>query len=638
MKNSKAILFALLTFMVLQSKAQWYGQLSYTHDSTILCAARRTTVNAGYVMAGYRGVRQVGSAFPDFVIDKTDPYGLFSGPTDFSADYQIFQNACSVSAFVNNSYGVDILETSIGAYNEAYALACSFKNGVFFATLDPQGNFSRSYFWNFPLNPDAMFFKKPAIRESKIPGYYYICGAYRYDSAYVMKVNANTNPITQVWSNFYSSHDMQPRDLIESPYTGDELIVVGRATASPTSATAEDAFFLRLSAYNGSVLSYSVYNKQFDSDEGFACIETATCTYGGSNGYVLGGWCNFDTHAYTNPCTLTYEHNRSFSQWMCKLDQTGTVMWSSLIEPYAASSYTAYAPWPGCAQATGSFAGAPGAEISRVYERYNSNTTAFEYYGTAEQFLAPSPTAPGYANIENLAVFKLDESGSTGTLTPNEFHYLSARVPHFISSHAQITGIETNGASGDDGIQVFGTRNTAGNREHYFVKAYFNGMSGCKDTTINIDNIYQGPDSVAAPGVTVNTFNHNCPFAISLNVNLLTATTSVACNASSLSNGSNARNSITTSLINYNNENNFILYPNPTNNKLFIDKKGSGSNKPITATLIDNLGRKIKSFYWPNATEKEIELHGLDLKSGIYFLDLSSVDLTTHFKIIYNAD
>ena len=638
MKNSKAILFALLTIMVLQSKAQWYGQLSYTHDSTILCAARRTTVHAGSVMAGYRGVRQAGNFSPDFVVDKTDPYGAFPGPTDFSGEYQIIQNGCSVSGPVNNSYGVDILETNNVAYNEAYAIAAAFKNGVFFATLDPQGNFSRSFFWDFPVIPDPMFFKRPAIRESKIPGYYYICGAYRYDSAYVMKVNANTSPITPVWSNFYSSHDMQPRDLIESPYTGDELIVVGRATASPTSTTAEDAFFLRLSAYNGSVLSYSVYNKQFDSDEGFACIETATCTFGGSNGYVLGGWCNFATHTYTNPCTLTYEHNRSFSQWMCKLDQTGTVMWSSLIEPYAASSYTAYGPWPGCAQATGSFAGAPGAEISRVYERYNNNTNAFEYYGTAEQYLAPSPTAPGYANIENLAVFKLDESGSTGTLSPNEFHYLTARVPHFISSHAQITGIETNGSSGDDGIQVFGTRSSAGNREHYFVKAYFNGMSGCKDTTINIDNIYPGPDSVAAPGVTVNTFNYICQNAISLNVNILTATTSVACYASSLSNGSNARNSMTTNVINYNNENNIILYPNPTNNKLVIDKKGLGSNKPIYATLTDNLGRKIKTFYWANAGENEIELKALDLNSGIYFLNVLTEDGTVHFKIIYNAE
>jgi hypothetical protein len=73
-----------------------------------------------------------------------------------------------------------------------------------------------------------------------------------------MKINATVNPPAVVWSNFYDASYMEPRDIIESPYNPNEVIVVGRCDL-PFFAPNADAFYLNLNAVTGAVNTFTTY-------------------------------------------------------------------------------------------------------------------------------------------------------------------------------------------------------------------------------------------------------------------------------------------------------------------------------------------------------------------------------------------
>lgn len=463
--------------------------------------------------------------------------------------------------------------------------------------------------FNFGYNP------KPAIRESATnPDFFYVCGNFRYDSAFVMKIDATQNPPVPVWSYFYTIlSGIACTDLIESPYTNDELIVVGRCEIPPFARTAEDAFFMKLSSIGGSVLTFSAYNKAWEGDEIFNSIEIAQSPNMGSNGYVLGG-----KSVYTNvpPCPPTFTcnrpQNRSFTQWFCKLDPNGAVLWSTLIEPNTGATFTVpiVPGWGGNV--------APGLDISRVWERKNQTSGAYEYYGVSTQYCWPLASSSGsYIARNHIGAFKLDDNGSN-TFSPNEFHYLNGPPYNTEVFHKpQITGLETGGGY-DDGLRMFSSDLTDHN--FVFLKTYFNGIAGCTDTVLNLDSIYAGPDSISTSYIQVDPFPQGCTQAV-LIPSLVSSGAATICSSSSVSGGSNrlALKTGITELI----ANQIVINPNPSGDFVNIHILSWDNLKEFS--IIDNLGRKlymsIKEAISADGNFK-IDCRKLGLNSGIYFVVL----------------
>lgn len=582
-------------------------------------------------MAGYRGVRQSGSSSPDFVVYKTDLNGQVIGPNDFFMGYT-FWDGCTLFAPQNCS-GVSIVESQGNFNNKAYALAAQYDKGIAFGALDPQGNVVQQLFFDFPsfnfgYNP------KPAIRESVTnPDFFYICGNFRYDSAFVMKIDATQNPPAVVWSYYYTIlSGIACTDLIESPYTNDELIVVGRCEIPPFTRTAEDAFFMKLSSIGGSVLTFSAYNKAWEGDEIFNSIEIAQSPNMGSNGYILGG-----KSVYTNvpPCNAMCNRpqNRSFTQWFCKLDPNGAVLWSSLIEPKTGATFTvpivtSIYTWVGNVP--------PGIDISRVWERKNQSSGAYEYFGVSTQYCWPLTTPGTYIARNHIGAFKLDDNGSN-TFSPNEFHYLNGPPYNTEVFHKpQITGLETGGGY-DDGLRMFSSDLTDHN--FVFLKTYFNGVAGCTDTVLNLDSIYPGPDSVSTSYIQVDPFPPGCVQA-GLITSLVSSGATTICSASSVSGGNNARLTAQTGIKELD-VNQIVISPNPTFDFLRINNISNRANLR-ELSILDNLGRKLyltSRDYVCADSSFEVDCRKLGLKSGIYFVVISFNDgYTEKSKFIYQIE
>lgn len=580
-------------------------------------------------MAGFRPywpAAASGATKPDFTIDKVNAFGTFTATTDFSMDYFISDNfpGCMGTFTVpRNCSGVSVIETNNQGNGEAYALAGAYAaydgtntaGSVFFSTLDQTGNVINTVSWSFGGGSVGA----PRIRESLAnPGQYYICANTDYQTELmVIKVDAAG---TQLWANIYSMGGLyiEGRDLIESPYNSNDIIVVGRVDVSFNSPTAADAFFIKLDdSNNGTVTSAQYYNfLNWDSDDWFNAIEPAVSSTGGQ-GYIIGGRCYGPT---TSTLVSPRPNNQRYQQLMCKLDVNGGIVWDALIKTSA---------W------TGTSTNYPISQLVGVFERFNSGTQDYEYYGVA-----------GYTyNIvgvpqNSLMVYKLDNTGVTGTLTPTEFRY-TLGYPHQLSGfdHAAITGIETGGGA-DDGIQAYGM---AGRGTHYFVKAYFNGASGCNETITDIDSVFTGLNLVGNFNVHVAGINQCNQLSLGTNA---TGAINVVCSSPTLTGGSNARQSaLINSLIVSESAglSETRIYPNPIQNQFTIDLPNNLlQNATVEFRLYDLQSRLIfhSSFNGKNSSQNEyfVDLAPYKLSNGFYRLEVSSINCNfqEQIKIVVN--
>jgi len=607
------LLIFLLGALLPEINAQpWYGQQLFPVDSVLLTTAKVTNAFPGYIMAGRRGVRQNGTTLPDFVINKVDPDGQYNSVNDFMIEYQI--NGCGATP--HNCAGVSIVEcrnpVASGGINQYYAIAVSSTAGIGFATLDQSGVPLQQVFWDFPPNNINYFaLRNPAIRESATPNIFYLTCNYQYSTC-VMKVDVTTSPPTILFNNLYynNTERYQSRDIIESPYNSDEVIVVGCTDMDanpPLNYWASNAFFTKLDATSGAILTHSVYNKQYDGDDWFSCIEEARSGTGGSSGYILGGRSH---HPINNP-TPPYS-NINYIQWICKLDPAGAIVWSDLILP--ANSHN-----QGFDQ-----------EISRVYERQNINNGNFEVYGVAAMGGCQSPTSAANCSTAQV-VYKLDDAGAN-VFTPDEFHYYGAwmhQATAIVYSDAQITAIETGG--NNDGIQIFGNDVAAAN--FLMTKAYFNGEAGCNQATTTIQQILQGPDSIRTEQIHVVNYPP-CPSSNWISFNGVTVSSSTICSSASLGTGDNSRTTLSGlnsfSLL----PSDVKIYPNPSNGMVTI--LSNSDIKINQLYLYDYLGRLIYH-QKPDKKLNEIELNlaELNLNNGIYYLDIDTDQRVIHQKLIY---
>ncbi|MBA3663589.1 MAG: T9SS type A sorting domain-containing protein [Bacteroidetes bacterium] len=428
-------------FLPMLSFGQSFGQYFFSHPSHILSSGKTTTLNgAGFLRAGYKSTSNAGTN--NFVIEKTNANGFISSPGSFNRDYRILEsNTLCVGSATNqvlNCSGISVIETSVITSTSAgvYALAGSYSKGVFFSLLDSLGTTIVSKVYLFPVSPNNT--KQPFICESvSTPNSYYITGS-TDTSMYVLKI---TGDGTLLWSSFYHSNYLSPRQILEDPYSSD-LMIVGNTIVPVSYNKSTDGFILGLNKTNGTILNYKTYGNT--GCQGFSSLAVSSCTTGGV-GFILGG--------ESDPFTTTGQ------AWFAKLNTNGNFIWSNIIDQAGVS---------------GSF------PVLDIEERFNG--ISYEYYGLVSN--------SSYGTV----VFKLNESGQPFAGTNNAFIYNAGTNVSFPSN------ISFNNSGPSTGIQIYGTQNfSTGN--FYFIKADFDGQSSCNQTLTTISQYEVGSTTISSPWI-----------------------------------------------------------------------------------------------------------------------------------------
>jgi hypothetical protein len=453
MKKLK-IFAIILLILAFKTNAQFYGQKLFDHSTmppavppALIASSAFTTssYSSGFLNGMYCDINVNGRAF---FVRKTDLDGNVSSIDDFFRNFKVYKdNNCSIlNTNVSDCAGVTVIETTTGAPTNGsrYALVAALngsQSGSFlvFATLDQTGNLVNTAYFDFPSN--TVHIKKPCIVESSTPGSYYICGAYHTTTGkemYVLKVNING---TIIWSrNYISGLALEPNAIIESPFNSNELVIVGRNDVdvyqSPFLSRSDDGFFLKLSTSNGNIQLFNVYGEDFIAHEHqwFNSIAPAFSTHGGSSGFVIGGYSDELSNSPGIQGT-----------WVLKVDPNGGIIWNTLINNQSGMI--------GYGEGTG------------VFERFNANNYTY--------FCATSLN-------NGLRAYKLDNTGALFSTGNNLFEYNAASPINSWGINYPVQLTQINNSPPDDGFQLFGT-DGSNNQDNYFVKAYFDGNSGCSE-------------------------------------------------------------------------------------------------------------------------------------------------------------
>jgi len=589
---------------------QAYGEYSYSHSNTFLSSGTIATLNVqqGFVMAGYAPTNTTGN--PNFIIDRTDVGGAFNAATfEFSREYFFHYQSGSCGTGLSQSLnckGVSLIETKLTTPTvRHYALAGSFSEGCFFATLNAAGIPVASSLYRFPTGAFAP--TKPLIVESTTPGEYFIFGYYAIvggGTMYALKINAAGTILFSSNFSMANSVSMQPMDIMLSPYspTGvGEVVVVGKAidnNVTPNFVTM--GFFARFDITNLTNIQTSVYGQlplQFGNKrDGFTAVNVANSNYGGTDGFIVGG--------YSDSTAL-------YPLWMLKLDRTGNnIIWNNLFQP-TKDDFTTNGP------------------VS-VLERFSGNYN-HTYYA------AMSSTV-------GMLVVKLDSAGNIFTLGPpidnySEFFYDNGGTPDAAADMSMMD----NAAANDNGLHVFGTRSVFGSG-FGLIKAAFNGyteMIGCTNSGIlNINNQVQGPPKTSTVGLYTASGLSRC-LNFSITQNLLTTLQTVHCNTVSLNvNGSLNKTTATNEIL----EETYAIsiFPNPVQNKVHLVFNALQGSK-VKITLLNAMGQKLDErtvieLLDSGEQSQELDISKFDLSAGLFFIDLNIDGSSYKQKLIYQKD
>lgn len=616
----RKLLFASFISLVLipsELPAQFYGEFYYVHPKNfVLSSAQRTVLDTGWVMGGFR--RSIVAGEPHFVINKVDKNGQFSTTNDFSMEYEISDNDLASCTGVHSpitTQGITVIETANTISGNGYVAAGIFVSsattatvrGVFFMSLDAQGNVLNQYRWNFPNGPHHSLIEEPVIIESKVsPGDYFICG--HYDAmTYVFRITSNA---TVVWENWYSyGVEFVAFDLIESPYSAasSELVIVGRAQDN-TGSVAQEAFIMELDGNLGSINSVQVYSDGSGGDDWFTAIEVADHAIAGNEGYVVGG--------FSHSSTL---NNYTYTPWMAHLDATYNIVWSTHIAPTYGNNLSPVGRQ--CAN-----------EINDVFQRRNLSG-AFEYYGIAGSAIDVDQVSLNGYEYNYLSVYRLDNSGSN-SLSPDEFRYFAGghidwgyepRLTH-------IAAVAGGGAS--EGFQAFCTSTLTSPTSFYMVKAYYNGYAGCQDSLTEVA-VYDHPVNFSAIVVNQTPFGSSCP-GFNINYAALSISPTTLCASSSVGAGNNAR------FTGFSDTEiggiDIKVFPNPASNRVYL-RQNTLSNLTLIADLYDCRGQRVErvTFDQEDAASRNeftLNLGENHLTPGLYFLRLSQGNNTSIKRLV----
>lgn len=591
------------------TKAQWYGQISYQHDSVIHSSGNVAPLANSFVMGSYRPVRQVNSNTLDFAIDAVDQ----TSATNPGWEYQIKGN-CVIPNGTHNCLGISVVEnTKPQNASKEYAIVGETINGIFFATIDAStGNRLKTCSWK-KQNPNVEEYK-PVIKESNFsPGLFYIV-ANDGPVFHVMMIDGATG--NQFWGQTYKANGtFEARYITESYHNTSAApfqVVVTGSYYDPNSGTGIDGFFIGINPNNNGLLGlppyvydYKSLNNWFNSVDGIKALSSS-----GGMSYMLGG-------------NLIDPSLNGVSQLVYRMTPLGTTVWGSLIYPNATPTNR---------------------DICRVYERKNPNPGApspYEYYCVSRADYNYDVNNNTSYPDDNLVVYKLDGNGDMAPFkaagVPTEFHYSGLVASGLRNTYADINCLETGGGA-SDGIQVYGT-NTSTPPQNGIVKSYFNGVNGCNETQTDILNIQHLSLSRQQINVGLNAYfqcsvNNPSQFDIILMGN---AAGNPCLQFPPVSGGSNARQgSVTGSIESEQNAKAVELFPNPITGKTTLTIPASTDEK-AEITIYNTSGQLVKTIYF-NANESQkqmIDFNELNVKSGFYFIKVKAGNTKASFKALY---
>lgn len=565
-------------------------------------------------MAGYQPVALVTNQ--NFYIDQTNTQGLIGPTGTFSKGYTISKGnlPCSGSMVrILNCHGVTVIETPSfpsPPNNEAYAVAGTYEDvngeaGIFFSCLTNNGTPITPAYYEFPNAGPYTDISKPLLALAPnfgTPGYtyFYICGSYR-DAAgmeymYVLVVDEAGIVVANNEFSFAASTDIiQPKAIIGSLQTLGNLTIVGKAFDASTLGSR--GFLIDMTpGSSGSPAIFNLYGQipTSTTDEEFTSITPVN----GVTDYIVGGLCDTLANGATD--------------WFCRIDQFGVVVWSSIFSPSNMDNV--------------------GGVVGVTLGSGANGTT--EIYGIAHSL------------TEGMVTMKLDAAGNAfiGSGTSN-FNTFFNTIPNAIPAQRSMPvaiGFQYNGTGPSDGLHIFGRDKATLPSSHYLTLSYLNGQNACLPT--------RNPGGITTsfvPDIKVNPITNNVivyqrclNFLLSpttLNPNILTQ-----CMSNSVGGGSNNRSSAITG-ISENTLNNSALtvFPNPSSGKIIIHYTTQTETK-TEFVLLNNLGQLIKKILVTQNSSGEnsleLDLNTMGIESGIYFLSAKIDAGTSTQKIVYSKN
>lgn len=613
MKTIKLIIAFCTLQLAFYSQPYYTGITTYNFGSVTpeLSDGLATQINSnGFAMIGYIPV--VTGGVYNVYINKVDQDGAFNGtPSEFTIKYRLHSggNSCGITLTQElNCYGSTLKETFVMANasplipsNLWYVSATAFGSGCAFTGLDANGTIVTSGFYTFPSGATSP--SKPLISESIVyPGQFYIAGSFQDGTIRRMYVLCSDAAGTIIWTKLYDlgpSTSIEPRAIIESPYSGNpELAIVGM---SEYGSTLKEGFFALLDySTNGGVNQFTTYGDGTNAtNDFFTSIAVANSPAPTSIGYVIGGY--------------TEQNSLNGKAWVTKIDQSGTVIWSSRLKP-------TQQPLDG--------------EIVSIIERFSVLYGGYEYYAA---------TISGKGSL----ILKLDNNGSfftqVGNLN-NEIYFQSATGGSPLTIEVPKAMSFLNTGSVNDGIHVYGTSNNTGTGDFILTQAYFNGAgggAGCYPGYIygysmNSSNIFSGPSTVNNPSYNTNPGISSCSnYQIFQNNSVVTPL--LACpyeyvnNASGIQSKSSGKTGISNSHVN---KSEIMVKPNPisSSSELNIQVEIYGNFK---VHIYNSLGKKIQQIEgFKSEKELKLNLSSMKLNSGIYHLILENDRSSYNTKFI----
>lgn len=356
-----------------------------------------------------------------------DDDGRFTNPTDFNNHYIFTDGNPNYKLRITSAQVIEFEDGSgyaaIGAFHKWQNIsppsAQIVTQGIAYIRLDAMGTVIAIQGYELSNVVGTMPFVNGLREADAGNGELYATGT-NGSSMWAMKIDQNG---ALLWANLYQV-GATPNDIIESPYTGD-VIIVGQY--------GNNGFWMEVNPGNGALNFFNVMTAGTGAADKLISIDISADP--AMPGFILAG-------------------EISGRAWVVKTDQTGIAQWSG--EYWSATTPNKYMR---------------GYDAAGRLKVVNGCKTEYEYFITG-------PFWSTY-NDGNAIVFKLDRSGNP--MNPNGLFVYDYGFEETGNS------VDVNTSGVGDGVTMYAIKEDDPRREAYVVKAYFNGVSGCNEYFEDLD-------------------------------------------------------------------------------------------------------------------------------------------------------
>jgi hypothetical protein len=529
----KKLLLILGVFVLSTAHAQYFQRQNGNAPYDELADGLNTTVGAaGHLMVGSTQI----AGGQNLVLTRTNANGVIGAAPTFNRNFSLTTTTnipliampCKVLQIPNGRTVV------VGSYVSNIAVV---PPGIFTAVFAANGNVISVRSWQTTQPaPSITIFATSACNALPGSSTVYICGYSDVSTSsnggrpLIMAINGTTN--TLIWGQIHDfvpavGSKLIPTDLIASPYQPfgvSEVFIVGTHYMP---GGIDQVFTYRIDTVTGSPVGLATLFDSGRNDE-FTAVCLATGTGGGNSGFLITGSTNF---------------NGDWDAIALKIDDTGSIIYWSNIMDYSAG---------------GDNYGAD------VIQRLNTSNQ-WNYYmaGTVSN---------GSMGGSDMVVFFIDDLG----MGNNEFTYGTIYSERCSEISNNLTG-----------ISVYGNAPTASDAgQEYYVRAYYNGVSGCNESFAAPLTIFYSLTPMPVPPTVIGAV---------ASTNLLltlvsTPTISTLCFSATIATGSNAREAQIAEP-----SASSGLYPNPVavNAAVLNLNLNSPTEQQIEIRITDMLGREV---------------------------------------------